>query len=49
MNTENRGTQMKNLDRQKFVVMHQTRNNTAVPQPGRAKDNSPAIYRWVSG
>jgi hypothetical protein len=24
-------------------------DDVAFPQPGRAKDNSPAIYRWVSG
>jgi hypothetical protein len=24
-------------------------DGAAFPQPGRAKDNSPAIYRWVSG
>ena len=39
-------------DEERFVLlaMHQTLVERGIPQPGRAKDNSPpAIHRWVSG
>ncbi len=38
-------------DEERFVLlaMHQTLVERGLPQPGRAKGNSPAIYRWFSG
>jgi hypothetical protein len=38
-------------DEERFVLlaMHQTLVERGLPQPVRAKDNSPAIHRWVSG
>ncbi len=37
-------------DEERFVLLakHQTLVERRIPQPGRAKDNSPTIYRWVS-
>jgi hypothetical protein len=32
-------------DRFVLLAMHQTLVERGIPQPGRAKDNSPAIYR----
>ena len=38
-------------EEERFVLlaMHQTLVECRIPQPDRAKENSPAIHRWVPG